>query len=202
DMVRGGVKRGYVVFAPTHLFRADGHPPDVRVRTDERLRLVGTSLTAVEIAKITRSLDYLVTRPEVDPKRIAMVGLSYGGYYSLVTPALEPRIRVVVSSCYFGVQEYRYERDENGVPRDFQFPDRFSLFRDPELVALICPRPLEIQAGQRDAATHREKGQEFAEPSASYYRRLNRADRFRFLVFPGGHEFWDPTAWEWVEKHL
>lgn len=202
DMVRGGVKRGYVVFAPTHLFRADDFPPDVRVRTDERLRLVGTSLTAVEIAKITRSLDVLLERPEVDRKRVAMVGLSYGGYYALVTPALDPRIRVSVSSCYFGVQEYRYERDENGVPRDFQFPDRMSLFRDTELVAMICPRALEIQAGERDNATHREKGKEFAGPSASYYERLGKGDRFRFLVFPGGHEFWDPTAWEWVEKHL
>ena len=202
DMVRGGIKRGYVVFAPTHLFRADGHPPDIRVRTDERLRLVGSSLTAVEIAKISRSLDVLLKRPEVDPKRVAMVGLSYGGFYALVTPALDPRIGVVVSSCYFGVQEYRYERDENGVPRDFQFPDRFSLFRDPEVVALICPRALEIQAGERDNATHREKGREFAPECASYYERLKRGDRFRFVVFPGGHEFWDRTAWEWVEKHL
>src|SRR5260221_94791 len=47
-MVRGGVKRGYVVFAPQHLFTADGYPKDVRNKTDQRLRLVGTSLTAVE----------------------------------------------------------------------------------------------------------------------------------------------------------
>ncbi|HTN76999.1 MAG TPA: hypothetical protein VL096_17190 [Pirellulaceae bacterium] len=75
-MVRGGVKRGYVVFAPQHLFSAESFPKDVRNRTDERLRLVGTSLTAVEIAKITRSLDVLLKRPEVDPARVAMVGLS------------------------------------------------------------------------------------------------------------------------------
>src|ERR1051326_2665006 len=112
DMVRGGVKRGYVVFAPQHLFQADGFPADIRNQIDKRARMVGTSLTAVEIAKITRSLDVLLKRPEVDPKRVAMVGLSYGGYYALVTPALEPRIKVALSSCYFGVQEWRYERNE------------------------------------------------------------------------------------------
>src|SRR5579862_5097634 len=53
EMVRGGVKRGYIVFAPQHLFAAEGFPKDIRNRTDDRLRLVGTSLTAVEIAKIT-----------------------------------------------------------------------------------------------------------------------------------------------------
>lgn len=202
DMVRGGVKRGYVVFAPTHLFSAPGAPGDIRNRIDERMRLVGTSLTAVEIAKITRSLDVLLKRPEVDPKRVAMVGLSYGGYYTLVVPALEPRIKVAVSSCYFGVQEGRYAKDERSVPSDFKFKDRFTLLRDSEIVALICPRPLEIQAGSTDDADHREPGKLLAPQAAAYYQGLHRADAFRFLVFEGGHEFHDESAWEWVAKYL
>lgn len=202
DMVRGGVKRGYVVWAPTHLFRADGYPNDIRTRIDTRMRLVGTSLTAVEIAKITRSLDVLLKRPEVDPKRVAMVGLSYGGYYSLVTPALDPRIRAVVSSCYFGVQEGRYAEDELSVPSDFRFPDRFTLFEDPAIAALICPRPLEIQAGARDNASHRETGRRLAPQVAEHYRKLGKGENFRFVVFDGGHEFHDQTAWEWLQRHL
>lgn len=202
DMVRGGVKRGYAVFAPQHLFSAPGYPADIRNRTDARMRLVGTSLTAVEIAKITRSLDVLLKRPEIDPKRVAMVGLSYGGYYALVTPALEPRIKVAVSSCYFGVQEWRYERDELSIPPDFRFNDRFTLFQDPELVALICPRPLLIQAGSGDNASHRDGGVQLAPRSAEYYSKLGRGDAFQFLVFDGGHEFHDASAWEFLKKHL
>jgi dienelactone hydrolase len=200
DMVRGGVRRGYVVWAPTHLFSAAGFPSDVRNRTDERMRLVGTSLTAVEIAKITRSLDHILKRPEVDPKRVAMVGLSYGGYYTLVTAALEPRIKAAVSSCYFGVQEGRYAQDELSVPSDFRFPDRFTLFNDPDLVALICPRPLLIQAGARDNPSHRETGQRLAPQAAQYYQRLGVPDRFRFLVFEGGHEWHDASGWDWIER--
>jgi dienelactone hydrolase len=202
DMVRGGVKRGYVVWAPTHLFRADELPPNVRQTMDDRMRLVGTSITAVEIAKITRSLDVILKRPEVDSKRVAMVGLSYGGYYTLVTMALEPRIKTGVSSCYFGVQEGRYEQDELSVPGDFRFPDRMTLYRDGELGALICPRPLEIQAGAKDNASHREMGKRIAPQVGEYYSRLGRKDRFRFLVFEGGHEFYDPSAWQWLDRHL
>lgn len=202
DMVRGAVRRGYVVFAPQHLFSAPGFPGDIRNKIDDRLRLVGTSLTAVEIAKITRSIDVLVKRPEVDAHRIGMVGLSYGGYYALVTPALEPRIKVAVSSCYFGVQEYRYAQDDLSIPSDFRFMDRFSLLRDSELVALICPRPLLIQAGRDDDAPHREMGIKLAPISATYYQRLGLGDRFKFLVFPGGHEFDDASAWEFVKKYL
>ncbi len=49
------------------------------------MKLVGTSITAVEIARISFAIDYLATRIEVDPTRIGMVGLSYGGYYAQVT---------------------------------------------------------------------------------------------------------------------
>ena len=202
DMVRGGVQRGYAVWAPTHLFHADGYPNDIRNRMDSRLRLVGTSLTAVEIAKITRSLDVILMRPEIDSKRVAMVGLSYGGYYALVTPAVEPRIRCVVSSCYFGVQEGRYDRDELSVPSDFQFTDRFSLLKDPEIVALICPRPLEIQAGSKDDNDHREPGRLQAPQTAEYYEKLGKGSDFRFAVIEGGHEWFSDSGWEWIRKHL
>ncbi len=202
DMVRGAVKRGYAVFAPQHLFSAQGYPGDIRNRTDDRLRLVGTSLTAIEIAKITRSLDVLVKRPEIDAKRIAMVGLSYGGYYALVVPALEQRIKVAVSSCYFGVQEFRYEGNELSVPSDFRFPDRFSLFRDSELGALICPRALLIQAGKTDDDEHRAMGVRLAPEVAAYYEKLGKSDAFQFIVFEGGHEFHDASAWDFIKRFL
>lgn len=202
DMVRGAVKRGYAVFAPQHLFSAVGYPRDIRNRIDERLRLVGTSLTAVEIAKITCAIDVLARRPEVDAKRIGMVGLSYGGYYALVTPAIDPRIKVSVSSCYFGVQEFRYERDDLSIPSDFRFMDRFSLLRDPEIVAMICPRALMIQAGRHDDEEHRDMGVRLAPQAESYYKRLGRAESFKFEVFDGGHEFDDASAWEFVKRHL
>lgn len=202
DMVRGGVKRGYIVFAPQHLFSAEGFPGDIRNRTDERLRLVGTSLTAVEIAKITRSLDVLLKRPEVDASRVAMVGLSYGGYYALVTPAVDLRIKVSVCSCYYGVQEGRYARDELSIPPDFKFKDRFTLFRDADIAALICPRALQIQAGSKDGVDHRDAGKPLSIESAVYYSKLGLADRFQHLIFEGGHEFHDPSAWEFVKKHL
>jgi len=202
DMVRGAVKRGYVVYAPQHLFRAAEYPDDVRRRIDDRMRLVGTSITAVEIAKITFAIDQLIERPEVDAQRIGMVGLSYGGYYALVTPAIDSRIKVSVSSCYFGVQEGRYEADELSVPTDFRFANRMTLFNDADLVALICPRAHQIQAGATDNASHREKGATLAPRAAEFYERLKLSDRFQHVIFKGGHEFDDASAWAFVEKHL
>ncbi|MCY2981754.1 MAG: dienelactone hydrolase family protein [Planctomycetota bacterium] len=202
DMVRGAVKRGYVVYAPQHLFRAEEYPQDIRRQIDDRLRLIGTSITAVEIAKITYAIDGLANRPEVDMSRIGMVGLSYGGYYAQVTPAIDTRIKVSVSSCYFGVQEGRYEQDELSVPSDFRFMNRMTLFNDADLVALICPRAHQIQAGTTDNASHREKGKSLAPRAAAYFEKLHLSDRFQHVVFEGGHEFNDEAAWAFVEKHL
>jgi len=202
DMVRGAVKRGYVVYAPQHLFRAEEYPQDIRRQIDDRLRLIGTSITAVEIAKITYAIDELADRPEVDTSRIGMVGLSYGGYYAQVTPAIDTRIKVSVSSCYFGVQEGRYEQDELSVPSDFRFMNRMTLFNDADLVALICPRAHQIQAGTTDNASHREKGKSLAPRAAAYFEKLHLSDRFQHVIFEGGHEFNDEAAWAFVEKHL
>ena len=202
DMVRGGVKRGYVVFAPQHLFSSPGLAKDVRKSTDERMRLIGTSLTAVETTKIVRSLDVLLQRPEVDPARVAMMGLSYGGYYTLMTTAVDTRIKVAVSSCYYGVQEGRYAREELTVPSDFRFMGRFNLFRDSDLIALICPRPLLIQAGTADDADHRDPGKVLAPISKAYYEKLGLKDCFEHYVFDGKHEFHDETAWAFLEKNL
>jgi len=202
DMVRGAVKRGYVVYAPQHLFRAEEYPQDIRRQIDDRLRLIGTSITAVEIAKITYAIDELANRPELDSSRIGMVGLSYGGYYAQVTPAIDTRIKVSVSSCYFGVQEGRYEQDELSVPSDFRFMNRMTLFNDADLVALICPRAHQIQAGTKDNASHREKGTSLAPRAAAYFEKLHLSDRFQHVVFEGGHEFNDEAAWAFVEKHL
>jgi len=201
EMVRGGVRRGWAVYAPRHLFSAPGYPGDIRNRVDNQMRLQGTSLTAVEMAKITRAIDGLAGGG-IDPNRIAMVGLSYGGYYALMAPAFEPRIKAVVSSCYFGVQEWRYARDEHGLPSDFRFDDRMSLLTDDRLAALICPRPLSIQAGKGDAPSHRDGGILLAPKVAEHYKALGLADKFEFVLFDGGHDFDDRSAWSFLERHL
>ena len=47
-------------------------------------------------------IDYLVSRPEVDPKRIAIFGISMAGYYAPRAAAFDSRIKALVcwSGCY------------------------------------------------------------------------------------------------------
>ena len=51
---------------------------------------------------ISAAVDYLVSRPDVDPDRIGLVGQSMGGYYGARGAAFEPRLRaaIVWGACY------------------------------------------------------------------------------------------------------
>src|SRR2546430_17577879 len=52
-----------------------------------------------------RAFDYLLTRPDVDPKRIAVTGNSGGGTQSSYLAAFEPRLAAAAPSCYLTTWE-------------------------------------------------------------------------------------------------
>lgn len=62
--------------------------------------LTGRTFARYEIWDGIRAFDYLLTRPEVDPKRIAVAGNSGGGTQAAYLAVFEPRLAAVVSSCY------------------------------------------------------------------------------------------------------
>ena len=63
------------------------------------LTFAGATWPGVVFWDDMRTVDYLVTRPEVDPKRIGCEGISMGGYRALFLTALDARIR---AGCVVG----------------------------------------------------------------------------------------------------
>jgi dienelactone hydrolase/pimeloyl-ACP methyl ester carboxylesterase len=62
--------------------------------------LVGSSTATYRIWDGIRSLDYLASRPEVDPQRLGCTGNSGGGTLTAYLMALDDRIAAAVPSCY------------------------------------------------------------------------------------------------------
>jgi len=202
DMVRGAVSRGYVVWAPQLMFLADGFPSDFRSRLDSRARSLGTTITAIEILKVRRGLDAVLARPEVNPDRVAMIGLSYGGFYTLYTTALDSRIGTAVSSCYFNDRDAVLGNAEPFGWNDWRFTNGSLLFKDPEIVAMICPRPLQIQVADKDELFPVEGARREAPSAARYYQELGCGANFEYVEFEGTHEFFGPAAWQFLDKFL
>ena len=62
--------------------------------------LAGTNLARWEVWDGIRAVDYLLTRPDVDPERINITGTSGGGFQAAHIAALDRRIKVAAPSCY------------------------------------------------------------------------------------------------------
>ena len=61
---------------------------------------MGQSVTRYFIHDGMRAIDYLVSRPEVDPERIGATGCSGGGTQTTYIAALDPRVKVAAVACY------------------------------------------------------------------------------------------------------
>lgn len=62
--------------------------------------LLGRNVAQFEIWDGMRALDYLLSRPEVDPARVGITGNSGGGTQTSYLMSLDERIKVAAPSCY------------------------------------------------------------------------------------------------------
>jgi dienelactone hydrolase len=114
---------------------------------------------------VSRMVDYLVTRDELDPKRIAVIGHSRLGKTALVAGAMDERIAIVCphQSGTGGCAASRFNDQETVKRINTSFPhwfnDNFVQFNDHEekipfdqhcLMALCAPRPVFDTEGLQD----------------------------------------------------
>ena len=173
--------RGVHTFCPQlQLWKSDWFGGEnLRNRTDARLRQLGGSVTAFEIYCISRCIDYFETLPEVDG-RFGMAGLSYGGFYTLMTTAVETRIRVAHAVGFFNSRS-------TFVSQDWSFLNASSTFFDAEIGALVYPRPLWIDIADEDYIFAPDPALPEAERLKKYYS--SASENLVFRVFHGTHEY-------------
>lgn len=68
--------------------------------TGLQVLLTGRTIGAYMVQDSRRALDYLLSRPDVDARRIAIAGNSGGGTQAALLAAVEPRLAAAVVSCY------------------------------------------------------------------------------------------------------
>lgn len=183
NMTRRIADKGVNVFAPQLLlWRRDGDEPDFdRHNLDGALKQVGSSLTALEIYCLQRSLDYFCSLPEIDENNIGMVGLSYGGYYTLHLAAADKRIKSAITCSHFNNRsKYCWS--------DYCYLNSLKKFSDAEVALLVRPRKLQIFVGNNDHLFDHLQAK--AEYNAIKEYDKNADEWLSFEIFDGTHEFY------------
>ncbi len=183
DMTRRILEYDVNVFAPQMLLwsvEEYGIEYD-REYIDAVLKLLGGSIAALEIYCLQRSLDYFEAQDYVDKERIGMIGLSYGGMYTLYTAAIETRIKAAVSSSFF------CDRANDREHNDWKYKGLAYNFFDAEVAMLTRPRKIYIAMGNDDPLFDSSKSVEEFEyikgacPDWKEWTELQ--------IFEGEHEF-------------
>jgi len=164
-------------FAPQLCLWADSYDiPFDREEMDARLKRVGSSIAAVEIYGLMRILDYFEAQSYVSC--LGMAGMSYGGFYTLMTTALDTRLKAAICCSYFN------KRD--AVPwSDWVWFGSGLKFDDAQLACLVCPRKLYLLMGNRDELF------DYRNTVASYEeaKAMSPREWMQLHIYDGTHEF-------------
>ncbi len=139
-----------------------------------------------------RALDYLLTRPEVDPKQVGVTGNSGGGTQTTWLAALDDRWTMAAPACF--VTTFR-RNAENELPADTeQCPPRvLSLGLDhSDFIACLAPRPVILLTQEKDFFDVRG-GQQAYERLKLLYTLLGKPDNIQLQIGPDPHGYSQPN---------
>jgi cephalosporin-C deacetylase-like acetyl esterase len=197
--------RGYIVYAPQNPYIFENHFRQVQ-RKANPLKL---SLFSFIIAQHKRTLDWLETLPNVDPKKIAFYGLSYGGKTAMRVPAVEKRY--CLSICSGDFNEWIGKNVSVDLDRSYMWTREYEMyefdlgntFNYAEMAYLIAPRPFMVERGHDDGVgTDEMVAYEYAKVRYLYANRLKLPDRTAIEFTPGGHEVFLKGTLAFLERHL
>ena len=148
----------------------------------------GYTPAGVEAWNGMRAIDYLQSRPEVDPARIGMTGRSGGGAYTWYTAALDERIRVAVPVA--GITDLRNHVIDGTVKGhcDCMFMVNTHRWDYGQLAALIAPRPLLIANSDKDPIFPLDGVVRIHSAVARIYALHKASERLGLLITEGPHK--------------
>jgi cephalosporin-C deacetylase-like acetyl esterase len=168
-------------------------------------RLTGGSFARYEIWDGVRAVDYLLTRNDVDPKRIGVTGWSGGGTQAALLAAVEPRLAAAASVNYMtkwdAMWTYPGPRCAEHLLTNF-IGDGLD-FGD--LAILMAPRPFSIVAGKLDALFPIEGARATAAEVRGIYEILGKREAAGFWEDDRPHAYWQgrrEEAVRWMQRWL
>jgi dienelactone hydrolase len=206
-------QRGFAVAAPeisgfgerqndyTHINTLIGAP--VPYTCDHTAKLafhLGGSLVGLRVLDARRLVDYLQTRPDLDATRLGAMGISGGGMNTFFAACLDERIRACVVSGYYGTFKdsilAMHHCTCNFVPGLWQFGEMY------DLVGLIAPRPMLVEAGTHDPIFPIQAVQSSVEKARQVYAVFGAQTQVETDFFEGRHMISGRRAYDFLMEKL
>ena len=150
--------------------------------------LVGEFFGSWRVWDGIRTLDYLLSRSDVDPKRVGVTGHSGGGTVTTWLTALDDRLCMSAPSCF--VTTFRRNL-ENELPADPEQcpPHALALELDhSDFIAAFAPKPVIILDEERDFFDVRGVEMAVARVKA-LYKLLGAEENVQFSLGPDYHSY-------------
>jgi dienelactone hydrolase len=205
DVAARLAEEGYVVFAPQNLYLFTD-----RFRVLQRKsNPLGKTLFSTMVAQHEQIVRWLASRPEIDPKRIAFYGLSYGGKSAMRIPALVPGYCLSICSADFN--DWVWKNASTSSPYSYVWTMEYEIFEFDlgrkfnyaEMAALIAPRPFMVERGHFDGVAPDERvALEYAKVRNLYAAKLNIPEQTEIEWFVGPHTIHGKGTFAFLKKHL
>ena len=153
-----------------------------------------------------RALDFLLQRPDVDPQRIATLGISMGSTMAWWVAALDERVKVTVDICCLtDFQTLLAKRNLSAHGVYYFVPGLLKTFTTAQINALIAPRAHLGLAGLQDKLTPVEGLDIIDAELQRVYAAHGHPERWKLLRYDVGHQETPEGRTEiigFLQKHL
>jgi cephalosporin-C deacetylase-like acetyl esterase len=165
-----------------------GHVDDAETTMQYMAWELNESLFGMRVQDVVRSVDYALSREDVDRDRVRVIGKRRGALWAMFAAALDPRISHAI--CDHGLVSYRTlaSSDRYLHAADIFIPDVLKYFDLPQVAAAIAPRRLAVVApvDAMKSAVDEETARQEYQPAAEAYREAGAPDHFVVSCGPSG----------------
>jgi dienelactone hydrolase len=165
----------------------------------------GLTWPGVAFAEDRAALEYLASRPEIDPGRLACGGLSGGGLRTVFLAGLDDRVRAAVCAGFMSTWRDFLLTTSYTHTWMMYVPGLARLMDFPEILGLRAPLPTLVMATTEDPLFTHQETRRAAGILEETYRKAGSPDALSVSIHPGAHKFDAPMqeeAFTWLRKRL
>jgi dienelactone hydrolase len=185
-------KKGLVTLAiDSWCFGERKHEADGHTGEEDTFKLMlwrGRVLWGMMMFDELRALDYLASRPEVDPTRLGVTGMSMGSTKAWWLAALDPRVRLSADVCCLtDYEELIRTHNLKGHGIYYYVPSLLKHFETADINELIVPRPRLSVNGRKDDLTPPAGVEKVRDALLPLYRQYGKESDCRIELFDCTH---------------